>query len=194
MIENCHRHRSFGNFLPDVAVPPVKMDVTAYAVLAVLFFSISKSPADFLGNLPAVWDCSDEDKQQSFLTARTRAEGWTLKIDPEPSWGFRARCSLTRPRKHGDKGDPGHRLILLTYDSAGPSAPPPLSSFIHLPLYRFIFHIRVGVWRRVCADAAIVLEAVCGNRVFFLFFYTFCDPVKGAGIWCPGTKHTFSRK
>lgn len=123
-----------------------------------------------LGNLPALWESfNDLDIQQSFLTAKTRAEGQTLKIEPECLWGFQPRCSLTCPRKHQDKGNPSYPLILVTYDSAGPSAAPPLSSFIHLPLYRFIFHIRAGVWGRVCADAVIVLEAVRRTSGFFLW-------------------------
>lgn len=142
------------------------------------FFYYTSKVLQNLGNLPAVCDSFEElDVQQSFLTARTRAQGRTLKIEPEPSRGFQARCSLTHPHKHGDKGNPSYRLILVTYDSAGPSAPPLLSSFIHLPLYRFIFHIRVGVWRRLCADAAIVLEAVRRNKGLGLFFKTACDPV-----------------
>lgn len=117
--------------------------------------------------------------QQSFVTARTRADGRTLKIDPESSWGFQARCSLTRPRKHGDKGNPSYRLILVTNDSAGPSAPSPLSSFIHLPLYRFIFHIRVGVWRRVCVRVCVCWRGDSSGGcpwkqvVFFFLFIHF---------------------
>lgn len=146
------------------------------ALLFFFFFSISKVLQN-LGNLPAVWDSFDQlDIQQSFLTARTRTEGRTLKIDPESSWGFQNRCSLTRPRKHRDKGNPSYRLILVTHDRAGPQH--------HLPcLLLFIFHstdsyfISALLCEDVSADAAIVLEAVRGNKGFLLFFFTFCDPV-----------------
>lgn len=53
--------------------------------MVVFFFFILKV-LQFLGNLPAVRDSFDElDIQQSLLTARTRSEGGTLKIDPESS-------------------------------------------------------------------------------------------------------------
>lgn len=100
-------------------------------------------------SLQALWDSSNHlDVQHSYLTAKqTRAEGCRLKIDWGALRGNQLGCSLTLPHKYWDKEEIPATVtdFLATYDSPGPTTPPPLSSFIHLPLCKFIFHIHVGV-------------------------------------------------